>query len=55
MNHQLPVITLEPPWWRCENGCEFRCGENKPRACPMCHSTNIEIIVEIDQRIKEKP
>lgn len=45
---QQSVITLEPPYWRCENGNEFRCGHRKPPRCPVCGSTNIEMVVEID-------
>jgi predicted Zn-ribbon and HTH transcriptional regulator len=42
------TITLEPPWWRCENGNEFRCGANKPARCPVCGSTNIELVPDVD-------
>jgi len=42
------VIALEPPWWRCENGNEFRCGQSKPARCPVCGSTNIEVVVDVD-------
>jgi hypothetical protein len=42
-----PVVTLGPPWWRCENGNEFRCGRNKPLRCPLCGSTNIEMVIDV--------
>jgi predicted Zn-ribbon and HTH transcriptional regulator len=45
---QRPTITLEPPWWRCENGSEFRSGSNKPARCPVCESTNIEMVTEVE-------
>lgn len=45
---ERPVITLEPSWWRCENGTEFRSGHNNPSRCPVCGSVNIEMVVEID-------
>lgn len=41
------VITLEPAWWRCENGNEFRCGPNKPPRCPICGSTKIEMVTDV--------
>lgn len=47
-DRQQPTITIEPPWWRCENGNEFRSGHNKPARCPVCGSTNIEMIVDIN-------
>jgi rubrerythrin len=45
---QRNTITLEAPWWRCENGNEFRSGQNKPQRCPVCGSTKIEMIPEVD-------
>lgn len=48
------VITLEPPWWRCENGSEFRCGPNKPPRCPVCGSTNIEMIADVAPEFSRK-
>lgn len=47
MTHEQPVITLEPPWWRCENGTEFRCGQNTPQRCPVCGSTKIDMVVDV--------
>ena len=49
---ERPIITLEPPWWRCENGSEFRCGHNKPPRCPVCGSTNIEMVVDVAEEFK---
>lgn len=54
MNRKQQVITLEPPWWRCENGSEFRSGHNKPSRCPVCGSTNIEMVVEVAEEFREK-
>lgn len=48
------TITLEPPRWRCENGNEFRCGQSKPARCPVCGSTNIEMVAEIDPAFSEE-
>lgn len=49
---RIPLITLEPPWWRCENGNEFRSGHNKPARCPICGSTKIEMVVDVDPEFK---
>lgn len=58
MKNPRPVITLEPPVWRCENGTEFQCGANRPPRCPVCGSTKIEMVVEVEpqfsQRTKEQ-
>lgn len=45
------TITLESPWYRCENGNEFRCS-GQPRRCPVCASTKIEMIVDIADELK---
>lgn len=49
-----PVIIIEPPWWRCENGNEFRSGHNKPKRCPVCGSANIEMVVDIAPRFSKE-
>jgi predicted Zn-ribbon and HTH transcriptional regulator len=49
-----PTIALEPPWWRCENGNEFRSGPNKPPRCPVCGSTKIEMVVEVDPVLSQR-
>lgn len=54
MTPKQQIITLEPPWWRCENGCEFRRGENKPKECPVCRSMKIEMVVEIDSTFRQE-
>lgn len=48
------VITIEPPWWRCENGTEFQCGHNRPQRCPICGSTKIEMVPDVDPRFAER-
>ena len=49
-----PVITLEPPWYRCENGSEFRgMTSKKPEKCPVCGSKKIEMIVDIDLELAQ--
>lgn len=42
------TITLEPPWWRCENGNKFRSGQNRPARCPVCGSTEIKMVTDVD-------
>lgn len=54
MKPEQSVIILDPPWWQCENGCEFRCGENKPKTCPVCRSAKVEIVINIDDRLRTK-
>lgn len=51
---QIPVITLEPPWWRCENGNEFRCGESKPERCPVCGSSKIEMVTDVAPELAQR-
>jgi hypothetical protein len=48
MDKQMNTITLDPPWWRCENGNEFRSGRSKPKRCPVCGSANIEMVTDVD-------
>ena len=48
------TIALEPPWWRCENGTEFRSGPNKPAHCPVCRSENIELVIDVDPALRSR-
>lgn len=51
-NQPQPTITLEPPWYRCENGNEFRGLTSKPPVrCPVCGSGKIEMVAEIDSEL----
>lgn len=49
---QQPTIILEPPWYRCAHGTEFRSvSGNKPQKCPRtpsCQGDQIEMIPEVD-------
>lgn len=49
-----PVIILEPPWWRCENSNEFRCGPDKPSRCPVCGSTKVEMVTDVGPEFAKK-
>lgn len=55
---QRPVITLEPPWWKCEHGTEFRSPTgNKPKGCPRtpsCRGDQIQMVVEVDPVFSRK-
>ena len=48
------TITLEPPWWRCENGTEFRSSSSKPARCPVCRSENIELVIDVDPAFRSR-
>lgn len=53
----VTTITLEPAWYRCEYGCEFRASfGDKP---PHCHNTlhrtlgaKVEIVPEVADELK---
>ena len=53
-----PTITLEPPWWKCAHGTEFRSSSGqKPQGCPRtpsCRDDDIQMVVDVDPAFSPK-
>lgn len=49
---ERPVITLEPPWWRCAHGTEYQSPSGrKPNVCPRtpsCRGDQIQMVTEVE-------
>lgn len=55
----VTTITLEPAWYRCEYGCEFRAAfGDKPPNCHMAlhraWGAKVEIVPEVADELKPK-